>query len=120
MTTTPMSRLDITLNGRRYTVACEDGQEVRLGELAHYVDSRVRQVARAALQATDAHHLALAALMLADEVFDLRTELLGLKTAVDAGPARSAEEESSLTVTMDELTRRLERMAAEMERPAQA
>lgn len=112
-----MSRLDITLNGRRYTVACEDGQEPRLAELAHYVDARVRQVARGALQASDAHHVALAALMLADEVFDLRTELLGLQNATGSGVTRTLEQENALHSTMDELTRRLEQMALDMETP---
>ncbi|HAA93694.1 MAG TPA: cell division protein ZapA, partial [Rhodospirillaceae bacterium] len=40
-----MSDLSITVNGRSYVIACEDGQEEHLARLANYIDKRVNEIA---------------------------------------------------------------------------
>ena len=41
-----MAQLTIEVNGRPYTVGCEDGQERHLEDLARHFDRQVRQVSQ--------------------------------------------------------------------------
>ena len=41
-----MSHINVTINGRQYRMACEEGQEVRLLKLAESLESRVESAAR--------------------------------------------------------------------------
>ena len=36
-----MSQVSVTINGRQFRMACEDGQEAHLMELARDLDSRI-------------------------------------------------------------------------------
>ncbi|HYC05454.1 MAG TPA: cell division protein ZapA [Azospirillaceae bacterium] len=113
-----MARLDITLNGRAYAVACEDGQEQRLRELAAYVDARLREVSAGVVGTSEAHKLALATLMLADEIFDLRAEAgRGARPAPQPQAAQAeAGEEEAVVAAVDNLAKRIEDIAARLER----
>ena len=44
--TETMSHINVTINGRQYRMACEEGQEVRLLRLAESLESRVESAAR--------------------------------------------------------------------------
>ncbi len=115
-----MARLDITLNGRAYAVACEDGQEQRLRELAAYVDARLREVSAGVVGTSEAHKLALATLMLADEIFDLRADAAkgGRRPAPQQPQATQPEagEEEAVVAAVDNLAKRIEDIAARLER----
>ena len=39
-----MALVTVTLNGRKYEISCDDGQEAHLEKLAAYVDSRVAEL----------------------------------------------------------------------------
>ena len=41
-----MSHINVTINGRQYRMACEEGQEVRLLKLAESLESRIAEPAR--------------------------------------------------------------------------
>ena len=70
-----MAEVNLTINGRNYGIACDDGQEKRLRDLGYYVDQRLREIAKAGAATNETHLMVLASLMLADEVFDLRDNL---------------------------------------------
>ena len=40
-----MSHINVTINGRQYRMACEEGQEVRLLKLAESLETRVANCA---------------------------------------------------------------------------
>jgi cell division protein ZapA len=63
-----MAKADIEVNGRRYSVACAPGQEVRLGTLGARLDRQVRQIADAVGDIGEARLLLVAALSLMDEL----------------------------------------------------
>jgi cell division protein ZapA len=121
-----MARVDITLNGRTYTVGCEDGQEARLRELARYLDSKLREVARASgASPTEPQLLAMAALVVTDQLFDLKAEYDRLEAEAQAArlqpgaslaPAVPAETEAAVVAAVDHLARRIEDIAARLER----
>lgn len=67
-----MPNVALTINGRPFNIACEEGQEDRLEELGRFIDSRMQDIAAAGVARTESHLMVLAALVLADELFDLR------------------------------------------------
>jgi len=70
-----MAQLTIEVNGRPYLVGCEDGQEAQLRELAKIFDGHVRQLAGEAGQIGETRLFLMGALLMADELQDIKTRL---------------------------------------------
>ena len=70
-----MAQLTIEVNGRPYLVGCEDGQEAHLRELAKIFDAQVRQLSGDAGQIGETRLFLMGALMMADELSELRNRL---------------------------------------------
>ena len=51
-----MSQVEITINGRQYRVACEDGQESHLTNLANYFDGKMKSLVEEVGQIGDTHN----------------------------------------------------------------
>jgi cell division protein ZapA len=67
-----MATIDIEVAGRRYNVACRDGEEAHLHSVASMVDQRARDAALALGSLTETRQLLFAALLLADDIKELR------------------------------------------------
>ena len=67
-----MANIDIEIGGRRYDVACRDGEEAHLRGLAAAVDRHAHQATEALGSLTETRHLLFTALLLADELKDVR------------------------------------------------
>ncbi len=63
-----MAQITVSINGRGYPVACNDGEEQRITELARYIDAKVKGFAQELGQIGEARLLVLTALVLADEL----------------------------------------------------
>lgn len=70
-----MAEVNLIIDGRTYGVACDDGQERRVQQLGGYIDQRLREIANGSGTSNKAQLMILTALLLADEVFDLRDNL---------------------------------------------
>lgn len=70
-----MGQVTIEVNGRPYTVGCEDGQEGHLTELARLFDRQVREVGQEVGQLGETRLFLMGALLLADELSDVRMRL---------------------------------------------
>ena len=70
-----MGQVSVIINGRNYRLACSDGEEGRLLELATHVKSRVDQLTREFGQVGDDRLLLMTALLIADELWDTRLAL---------------------------------------------
>ena len=68
-----MANIDIDIAGRRYNVACRDGEEEHLRSLAAVVDRRAHDAADALGGLTEARQLLFAALLIADDLKEART-----------------------------------------------
>ena len=62
-----MPLVNVMVNGRAYTIACDEGEEDHLRELAAHVDAKVREVLGSVGQVGDTRLLLMAALLIADE-----------------------------------------------------
>jgi cell division protein ZapA len=67
-----MATVTVEINGRPYAVGCADGQEERVRILAKQFDVHVRQVASDVGHVGDIRLFLMAALVLADELHEVR------------------------------------------------
>jgi cell division protein ZapA len=77
-----MAQVNVEVNGRPYAVGCEDGQEAHLQEIAKLFDHQVRQVSQDMGQLGDTRLFLMGALLLADELYDIRNRLAALQVEV--------------------------------------
>ena len=63
-----MGQVSININGRDYDIACADGEEEHVNQLAGLVAARVDQLATSVGQLGEARMLLMACLVLADEL----------------------------------------------------
>lgn len=70
-----MPLVNVMVNSRAYTIACDEGEEDHLKQLAGYVDGKVRELMESVGQVGDARLLLMAALLLADECFEAQSLL---------------------------------------------
>ena len=68
-----MAEISVNINGRKYGMECDDGQESRVVDLGQYVDHKVKQIAAAGAATGESHLLVLTSLMLADEILELKS-----------------------------------------------
>ena len=86
-----MSQVSVTINGRQFRMACEDGQEAHLMELARDLDSRIEGLRGKFGEIGDTRLTVMAALTLADSLAETEQRLKRLEGEVAAmADARSA------------------------------
>jgi len=106
-----MAQVNITLNKRKYQVACDDGQEAHLTRLGRYVDKRLNELIAAVGQVGEARLLVMVSLLLTDELSDLYTK----KDLGSGGDIQSNSDEEEVSVAMENLAERIEYIAANIE-----
>ena len=79
-----MSHINVTINGRQYRMACEEGQEVRLLKLAENLEARVVTLRGKFGEIVDARLTVMAALTACDELLDASHRIRGLEEELDA------------------------------------
>jgi cell division protein ZapA len=93
-----MGQVTVTLNGRSYRLYCGDGEEERLIALADHVRSKLNGVVQQFGQAGEDRLLLMAALLIADELWDARDRLRssGLDDGTDRATGSAALPETEL------------------------
>ena len=79
-----MSHINVTINGRQYRMACEEGQETRLLRLAESLESRVESLRGKFGEIGDARLTVMAALTACDELLDANNRIRMLEEELDA------------------------------------
>ena len=82
-----MSHINVTINGRQYRMACEEGQEVRLLKLAENFESRIGDLRVKFGEIGDARLTVMAALTVSDELLEVSQRNRALEEELN-GPAR--------------------------------
>lgn len=70
-----MPLVNVMVNSRAYTIACDDGEEEHLKALAAEVDSKVQELLGSVGQVGDQRLILMSALLLADEKHVIQTRL---------------------------------------------
>ena len=108
-----MAQVSITLRGRSYQIACEDGQEAHLARLGRYLDEQADQLLQSTGPVSDSMLLVMVSLLVADELSDAAGELENFRRA-GKGEARIEAEEAVVTA-IDTLASRIESIAERLE-----
>lgn len=101
-----MSKVTISLNGRAFTIVCEEGQQAYLRELAGHLDGHVSDLTEKVGQIGELRLLLMASLIVADEMREAQDKL--------------AASEAERRALRDELTHSEARVRAERAKAAEA
>jgi cell division protein ZapA len=108
-----MPQVDVHINGRRYQIACDEGQEEHLAQLADYVDKRVQELVGAVGQVGDARLLVMTSLLVADELAEAYSTMEeNAEAANGASNQAIAEREEVLASMLETVATRLEALAS--------
>lgn len=113
-----MAQVTVRVGGYSHPVACQDGQERHLTNMAAEVDKRIGTLKAMGMQFGETRMLLLAALQLADETADLQAEIAALKAggAVAAPAPVPAEPDPLVVERLNTLADTIEAIAAGLER----
>mgnify|MGYP002380673784 CR=1 FL=1 len=107
-----MAHVSVTINGRQFRMACDDGQEGHLLKLADDINARIDQLKGSFGEIGDTRLTVMAAIMVADELVDVGRRL---KTAEQE--LASLREQRALTI--ERMERENERLAEMVDRAAE-
>jgi cell division protein ZapA len=74
-----VTHVTVSINGRQFRMACEDGQEAHLVKLAGELDERIAGLRMQFGEIGDARLTVMAALMIADELSEAARQLANVK-----------------------------------------
>lgn len=70
-----MGHVTVEVNGRKYKMSCEEGAELRVVELAGFLDGLVQDIKSGYRQVQEERLYLMAALIVADQLLEVRDEL---------------------------------------------
>jgi cell division protein ZapA len=125
-----MAQVTVRVGGYSHPVACQDGQERHLTDMAAEVDKRIGALKAMGMQFGETRMLLLAALQLADETSDLASENAALKAGgavappatggaltLGGGDATLAMVDPALVQRLNRVAEAIEAIAATLEAP---
>lgn len=111
-----MSHINVTINGRQYRMACEEGQELRLLKLAENLESRIANLRGKFGEIGDARLTVMAALTVCDELLDanqrvrvLEEELESLRNVRNAAADRARTTQTAVANALNAAAERIEK-----------
>jgi cell division protein ZapA len=107
-----MAEVEVAVSGRRYKLSCRDGEEDHLRALVRTVDKKAGEITAALGEMTEARTLLLSALLIADELNDLR----GAASVAKSEAAVDTEIDPAYAVAIERIAERVERLASQLER----
>ena len=111
-----MSHINVTINGRQYRMACEEGQEVRLLKLAESLETRIQSLRGKFGEIGDARLTVMAALTVCDELVDvgnrvrtMEQELTELRDFRNAAVERARMTQTAVVNALNAAAERIEK-----------
>jgi cell division protein ZapA len=113
-----MAHVSVTISGRQYRMACDDGQEHHLARLSHELDQRIAQLRTTFGEIGDMRLTVMAALILADELSEARQrmkrveeELAAMQEARIAAAGRADAVQADVAAVFNAAAERIEKAA---------
>jgi cell division protein ZapA len=114
-----MSHINVTINGRQYRMACEEGQEVRLLKLAEDLEARVKTLRGKFGEIGDARLTVMAALTACDELLDSQARIRALEEELETAKSTRTAAVDRVRVTQTAVANALNAAADRIEKTAQ-
>jgi cell division protein ZapA len=109
------SQVTVTINGRQFRMACEDGQEGHLKRLAQDLDQRIERLRASFGEIGDTRLTVMAALTVADELSDvtgrlkrIEDELASLQDARVASAEHAKATQAAVAAALNSAAERIE------------
>jgi cell division protein ZapA len=116
-----VSQVNVTINGRQFRMACEDGQEGHLQQLAKELDDRIVALRGQFGEIGDARLTVMAALMVADELAEtgkklkrLEADHAALQDVGDVAAERNQATQAAIVAAFTAAAERIEGMARKL------
>ena len=109
-----MGQVSITIRGRQYLIACDDGQEAHLARLGRYLDEQSQQLSVNTGAVNDTRMMVMVALTIADELTDANAKL---EAQNSVGKTAQENVASGIASLLNGLAKRIEDIAVALERP---
>ena len=117
-----MAKVSIDVNGRKYALGCDDGEEERLMRLGAKLNERVTMLANQFGQIGDLRLLVMAGITLSDELDDMTGNISGeaakmteqMRKDSDAALAAAKSSEYEATDSLIKAAERIELLAARL------
>jgi cell division protein ZapA len=114
-----MAQVAVTIGGRTYRLACNEGEEEHLEALAREVDSKFDAIHKSFGEIGDQRLIVMAALTIADELSEARARIAALEAEAGRGADREragrhdAEIQAvAVAQAFGDLSQRIEKLAA--------
>jgi cell division protein ZapA len=114
-----MNHINVSINGRQYRMACEEGQEVRLLKLAESLESRVTELRGKFGEIGDARLTVMAALTVCDELLDATGRIRVLEEELESQRSQRVAVADRARVTQVAVTNALNAAAERIEKTTQ-
>ena len=118
-----MAQVNVTINGRQFRMACEDGQEDHVTDLARDLDARIEGLRAKFGEIGDTRLTVMAALTVADElagmglrVKRLEQELAALQDARVSAADRSKTAQAAVAAALAAAAERVENVTRKLNR----
>jgi cell division protein ZapA len=108
-----MGKVSVNINNHNYTLACRDGEEERLIELASFVSQKAESLTKSLGNVGENRLLLMSALLMADELKESWEQLEKLEE--HAPDVLDDEGRKNAALLIDKASERIEGIAAELE-----
>ena len=105
-----MPQVSLTIDGHKYRVACNEGEEARLESLAGVIDDKIGEMRKAFGEIGDQRLVIMAALTIADNLAEARDAAAAERERSDAAEERA----QAIATRLEALGSRLESLAARL------
>lgn len=116
-----MAQVTVTINGRKYQIACDDGQEEHVAGLAQYIDKRAGELVADVGQVGDARLMVMVGLLIANELSEAYDKLdklgAGGETVKSDPVSLQASIDQAVGAEIELLAERLESIAERLKGP---
>lgn len=116
-----MAQVTVTIDGKSYRMACDEGQEERLMELASRFDRYVTHLKGSFGEIGDQRLTVMASIMVMDELSELQKRVKGMESEIvtlrktrDDALTKADKNDAALTGALSNLAERMESLALKL------
>lgn len=116
-----MAQVNVSIDGKTYRMACDEGQEAHLENLALRFDKYVSHLKEGFGEIGDQRLTVMAGIMVMDELVELQKRVKGIESELetlrktrDEALSKADKNDAVLTGALSEIAGRMERVASKM------
>lgn len=116
-----MAQVNVVIDGKTYRMACDEGQEAHLENLAMRFDKYVGHLKEGFGEIGDNRLTVMAGIMVMDELVELQKRVKGIESELDTlrktrdeALSKADRNDSALTGALSEMAARLEKVAGQL------